>query len=76
MTATQPTNDAWLSSIMDWIENPVIESGIKTLTVSTNGPKHNRCKCGRCGGTGVIDCYRTVNGGECFKCKGKGYTEK
>ena len=28
--------------------------------------------CGRCGGRGVIDCYKYVEGGICFECGGSG----
>lgn len=42
-----------------------------------NGTKyyHNRCTCGKCGGTGMIDYYRPVNGGVCFDCNGAGWVE-
>lgn len=42
-----------------------------------NGTKyyHNRCTCAKCGGTGMIDYYRPVNGGECFDCWGSGIIE-
>lgn len=42
-----------------------------TLTETARGPvvveKHF---CARCGGAGVLECYRGVNGGVCFKCNG------
>ncbi len=28
--------------------------------------------CGRCGGAGVLECYRHINNGECFGCNGTG----
>lgn len=31
--------------------------------------------CGRCGGRGVIDCYRYVEGGLCFECGGSGIAD-
>lgn len=42
-----------------------------------NGTKyyHNRCTCGKCSGTGMIDYYRPVNGGVCFDCNGAGWVE-
>lgn len=42
-----------------------------------NGTKyyHNRCTCAKCGGTGMIDYYRPVNGGVCFDCDGAGWVE-
>lgn len=29
-------------------------------------------RCGRCGGSGRLDCYRHVEGGVCFECNGHG----
>ena len=42
-----------------------------------NGTKyyHHRCRCAKCGGTGMIDYYRPVNGGVCFDCDGSGIVE-
>lgn len=52
--------------------------GTKTLIrEDKNGTKyyHNVCACGKCGGTGIIPCYITINGGECFSCWGSGIVE-
>ena len=42
-----------------------------------NGTKYWHCtdKCFKCGGTGIINCYIPVNGGECFDCNGSGISE-
>lgn len=42
-----------------------------------NGTKYYHCtdKCLKCGGTGMIDIYRPINGGECFDCWGSGIAE-
>ena len=32
--------------------------------------------CPRCGGRGVLDCYRYVEGGICFECGGSGVSDK
>ena len=39
-----------------------------------NGTKyyHNTDRCPRCGGTGVVEIYRPINGGDCFQCWGSG----
>jgi hypothetical protein len=75
MTAT--TTDAWLLSIFDHIDNPPDMVAIKAIEAvkaqSSPAPKSKLCSCGRCGGTGVINHYRRVNGGVCFKCNGLGY---
>lgn len=51
------------------------------LSEDKNGTKifGVRCTCSKCSGTGIINCYIPVNGGECFDCGGSGiieYTEK
>ena len=72
MTAT--TTDDWLLSIFDLIENPPVIEAIAEAPKSTSkASKSKLCSCGRCGGTGVINHYRQVNGGVCFKCNGLGY---
>ena len=42
-----------------------------------NGTKYYHCtdRCFKCGGTGMIDIYRPINGGECFDCNGSGIAE-
>lgn len=42
-----------------------------------NGTKYYHCtdRCFKCGGTGMIDYYRPVNGGVCFDCDGSGIVE-
>ena len=39
-----------------------------------NGTKyyHNIDRCPRCGGTGIVEIYRPINGGDCFQCWGSG----
>lgn len=29
--------------------------------------------CGKCSGRGTFNCYRHIQGGECFACDGRGY---
>ena len=47
------------------------------IRTDKNGTKyyHNRCTCFKCGGTGMIEVYRPINGGECFDCNGAGWVE-
>jgi len=47
------------------------------MKTDKNGTKyyHIRCSCAKCGGTGMIDYYRPVNGGVCFDCDGSGINE-
>lgn len=42
-----------------------------------NGTKYYHCtdRCFKCGGTGMIEIYRPINGGECFDCGGSGIAE-
>lgn len=42
-----------------------------------NGTKYYHCtdRCPRCGGTGIVEIYRPVNGGDCFECWGAGIIE-
>lgn len=42
-----------------------------------NGTKYYHCadRCPRCGGTGIVEIYRPVNGGDCFQCWGSGIIE-
>lgn len=42
-----------------------------------NGTKyyHNIDRCPRCGGTGIVEMYVRVNGGDCFECWGAGVIE-
>lgn len=42
-----------------------------------NGTKYYHCtdRCPRCGGTGIVEIYIRVNGGECFECWGAGVIE-
>lgn len=42
-----------------------------------NGTKyyHNIDRCPRCGGTGIVEIYIPVNGGDCFQCGGSGIEE-
>lgn len=42
-----------------------------------NGTRYYHCseRCGKCGGTGIINCYIPINGGECFDCGGSGIYE-
>lgn len=47
------------------------------IRTDKNGTKYYHCtdKCFKCGGTGMIEYYRPVNGGECFDCNGSGIAE-
>ena len=47
------------------------------IKTDKNGTRyyHNRCSCAKCGGTGMIEVYRPINGGECFDCWGSGIVE-
>jgi hypothetical protein len=36
---------------------------------------HNIDRCPRCGGTGIVEIYRPINGGDCFQCWGSGIIE-
>ena len=38
--------------------------------VEVAGATDNSCP--RCGGSGIIDAYRHINGGHCFQCNGTG----
>lgn len=42
-----------------------------------NGTQYFHCtdRCGKCGGTGIINMYIPINGGECFDCGGSGISE-
>lgn len=41
-----------------------------------NGTRYfTDCTCGRCGGRGVIDSYKFVEGGVCFECGGSGISK-
>lgn len=42
-----------------------------------NGTQYFHCtdRCFKCGGTGIINCYIPINGGECFDCGGSGISE-
>lgn len=51
------------------------------IKVDKNGTQYFgvTCSCGKCRGTGIVDCYVPVNGGVCFDCEGSGivhYIEK
>jgi len=41
-----------------------------------SGMKYKEHICGRCGGTGILEQYRRVNGGDCFNCGGTGYIRR
>lgn len=47
------------------------------IKTDKNGTKyyHNVDRCPRCGGTGIVEIYRPVNGGDCFQCWGSGIIE-
>ena len=46
------------------------------MRTDRNGTRYfSDCTCGRCGGRGVIDCYRFVDGGICYECGGSGVTD-
>lgn len=51
--------------------------GRTLMKVDKNGTKywHNVCTCPRCGGTGIVNIYIPINGGECFECNGCGRIE-
>ena len=49
----------------------------KYVRTDRNGTRYfSDSTCGRCGGRGVIDCYRYIDGGICFECGGSGIGDK
>jgi hypothetical protein len=72
------TSDAWLLAIFSTIDNPAEIAATQRTPPAPQQPvqKSNPCACGRCGGTGVINEFRRVNGGTCFGCQGTGYSSK
>lgn len=47
------------------------------IKTDKNGTKyyHNVDRCPRCSGTGIVEIYRPINGGDCFQCWGSGIIE-
>ena len=46
---------------------------MNSATETAAAETHTRCD--RCAGTGAVECFRHVAGGECFECSGLGYVE-